>query len=368
MKKSFPALLLPVLLFIAAPAVAQKKNRIFDDFKIMNAPRSNVPMGAIWTDIGPVGDGVSDDKLSVGESFQDFTSTTDQNLKASITGNIQNYLEGTVKAELWSSTEISLESVKIVRVSSTDVLRNNIGNTILYEAIRADQVSFIIDKKKSAELKATLPQTFAGADIISDTEVGSKRHIVAKGVGLYVAYRVVKLERSKSKAHAVKFKSQSSSGSSTVVFSNSFYLKDDNITVTLCPCDVIACANNKLAPYKNQPAVIRDNTKNWLNQCNAANYWTIRVTDRNELVNGKPRETVTLDKLNFDIWNKTYSLSNALTSSGIEIKYLDIEHLYLETLTMQDGYIVMLGASPKVRIVTESISFRNITSSGSNGW
>ncbi|MDP2237104.1 MAG: hypothetical protein Q8J88_11790 [Bacteroidales bacterium] len=363
--------ILLLLFIIISPKLSFAQDDFFRGFKQMEIPRNTIPMGAIWSDAGPLGYGVLESELEVSESFSNLNSDANKSFKEGLNLSVLSFLKiggGYVSS---SNLNIDLKSIKIVRVASTDVLRKNIGNSILYEAIKAEDIIFTIEKSKSAELKADLAQKFKDITIVSETEYGTTKRIETKGVGLYIAYRVVNLQKQNTSTKKVKFKSQGSSSSSGIKFSNTFYFNYDNYIVTLCPCNILSCAMQKVKSNLNNENIIAENQNIWLNQCLNSENWTITIVDKKDISEGQPKETKIFAKMPFDIWNKIIPLSNKVRSDGIEINYLNIEHLFLDVKLLKlngYGYVTFKGNNEKTTIVKEKIKVTTVRPNGGNGW
>lgn len=357
--------------FLLLSKLSFAQDKFFNGFKLMEVPRNKIPMGAIWSDAGPLGNGVADSELEVSESYSDFNSNADKTFKEGLNLNILSYLKVNGGYVSSANLNIDLKSIKIVRVASTDVLRKNIGSSILYEAIKAEKIIFTIDKNKSSELKADLALKFKDISIISETEYGNTKKIEASGVGLYIAYRVVNLQKQNTSTKRVKFKYQSSSSSSGITFSSTFFCNYDNYIITLCPCAILGCAMQNVKNNQNDENIIAENQKVWLNQCLNKENWTITVIDKKDISEGQPKETKIFTKMPFDIWNKIIPLSNKVKSDGIEIHYLNIEHLFLDVKLVNIngyGYVTFKGNNEKVIIVKEKIKISTVKPNGGNGW
>lgn len=365
--------ILLLLFIIISPKLSFAQDDFFRGFKQMEIPRNTIPMGAIWSnsDAGPLGYGVLESELEVSESFSNLNSDANKSFKEGLNLSVLSFLKVGGGYGSSSNLNIDLKSIKIVRVASTDVLRKNIGNSILYEAIKAEDIIFTIEKSKSAELKADLAQKFKDITIVSETEYGTTKRIETKGVGLYIAYRVVNLQKQNTSTKKVKFKSQGSSSSSGIKFSNTFYFNYDNYIVTLCPCNILSCAMQKVKSNLNNEDIIAENQNIWLNQCLNSENWTITVVDKKDISEGQPKETKIFAKMPFDIWNKIIPLSNKVRSDGIEINYLNIEHLFLDVKLLKlngYGYVTFKGNNEKTTIVKEKIKVTTVRPNGGNGW
>jgi len=369
--KTHQARILLFLCIILFPRLSFAQENFFSGFRQMEVPRNTIPMGAIWSDTGPLGYGVLDSELEVSDSYSNFNSDANKSFKEGLSLSILSFLKvggGYVSS---SNLNIELKSIKIVRVVSTDVLRKNIGNSILYEAIKAEDIIFTINKSKSAELKADLTQKFKNISIISETEYENTKKIETKGVGLYIAYRVVNLQKRNTSTKKVKFKSQTSSSTGVIKFSDTYYINYNNYIVTLCPCNILSCAKQKVSSNINNENFIAENQNIWLNQCLNNENWTITVVDKKDISEGQPKETKIFAKMPFDIWNKIIPLSNKVKSDGIEINYLNIEHLFLDVrLVNLSGltYMTFKGNNEKITMVKEKIKVLTFRPKGDNGW
>lgn len=367
------SLVLPILIALTINVYSQNK-KIFDGFKTMVLPRSEIPIGAIWTKSGPMGKGANEDQLLSSNSYSEFNSSKSQNLKTDLELKVKNFMDANIGMDFNNKLDVSIESVTVVQLNDIEILKNNIGNEILYEGIKTENITYTTIKENSAELKANLLKVFKNMTIIAETEIGNTIKITTHGENLFIAYRVVRLEQEKTKEKKVKFVSQSSSGVSGMKFSSTYYCKSDNYSITLCPCEILSCVNIKINENRDNKNMILNNSEKWLNNCLNDNKWEITIIDKNNIANGQPSEKTIRPKLPFDIWNKNFALSYRIKSEGIEIDYLSIEHLYFD-VTLYDPslfgkyvYMPIKGADERVKIIKERILFINVIPKENIGW
>lgn len=345
---------------------AQPGTDPFKGFKIMQVPRTGIPIGAIWSNSGPIGNGVGQQDLSVSDSYAAVNSTTGKNFVINLKVTFLTSLGINAGVSSSNSSSIEMDDFKIVRLNSIEVLKQNIGNEILYEGLLAGKISITTDKSNAADLKLNFTKISKNIELNEETQADNKVKFTANGTNLFLAYRVIALSSQKQSKKKVKLRSQSASGSHSAKLSSTQSANVKNYSITICPCNVIACAAEKRKEYNE---MTNDRAMNILNSCAQTETWMIKALDKNQISNGAPKEILHRDKLPFDIWNKNYALSYKLTSNGFLIDYLNIEHLYIEAIAMNTGgYLVWKGKDDRVSLVSQEIKFENKIPSGVSGW
>ena len=195
-----------LLLFFAFVVQAQGQ-AIFNGFKILNVPRENIPLGAEWiNNVGPNGEAASEDNITINKSVSSYEldKTTKQRFDLSV---LSYFNLGT---DYLSATSISYKNLGIHTVK--DVSKTNIrsGQLILYEAIRADSISFKINRNIDAELKLKLDQRFKDLNVQSGSNF--KDGIVFSGEKMFLAYRVFELGKTKVVSNSAKIKDTNDGG------------------------------------------------------------------------------------------------------------------------------------------------------------
>src|SRR5215216_6021877 len=137
------------LVLCTGPIAAQGSSPL-RDFKVLSTPRQGIPIGAIWQNFGPDGDGLPESQLRVKNSLSAFTS--DRSIQAQANLGIINWLG--LSASVAGRTQITYDSVEVVTVA--DLLRAGLqpGNKVLYEGIRVRSFQVANDLAGAGGLRA----------------------------------------------------------------------------------------------------------------------------------------------------------------------------------------------------------------------
>lgn len=162
-------------------------------FTIMNLPRRDVDIGAVWTEgVGPIRGSTGVPKLQT-RSLDAGEIKTIENVDASIVGNLASRLSVGASGSNEAQRTTQLKGLTIVTVADASTLSSIAGNEYLWEAVRADSFSVVVSQSTKAEARAKI-QGASDADSIEEKSNGTDSvELTANGSKLYVAYRVVKI-------------------------------------------------------------------------------------------------------------------------------------------------------------------------------
>ncbi|MFB9110042.1 hypothetical protein [Flavobacterium gyeonganense] len=362
--------ILLVILLIFSSSVKTIANNMttidpFEGFKIMSLPRENVPIGALWNlSLGPIGTGVGPEFLQNSKSFSSFNQITDKNFSDSINLGLQNYMTLNGRYSANNKSQFKVEDVSIVTLNSTDVLKNSIGQYIVYEAIKISKISVIIEKNKDLEIKASLLKLFKNLDITNETEVKNEKKLEMTGVDLYIAYRIVKVEKAKSYKEKLKFTSEGYSGNGFVKLSSSYSSETDNVVVQMCPCSIQKCMG--MASQNNND----NNYGQLLSKCAVEKGYDFTVIFKNRInvKTGTPEEFKFKVFSGAEIRNINMPLYSISTSEGLEVSYLNLDNIIFAPISGTLIYMLIDRNYRKANIFTTKVKFTNFVPDSAAGW
>ncbi|TCC99160.1 hypothetical protein [Pedobacter hiemivivus] len=358
------------LIGISISLVAQPSNP-FTGFKFMSLPRDYMPIGALWNvEAGPIGDGVGEDKRKNGASFSMLDMVMNTSQKNELELGILNFLKLRGKYAALSDISVNLNKLEIVTLNSVDILKSNVGEQVVYEALKAQEMTITIDKNKSADAQLDLLQIFKKVNIDAENTTGNKAKITAKGMNLYLAYRIIQIENGNQNKEKVSFKKQSYSGHNSVTFSNRYEANTDKYTIQICPCQIISCMLKKA----NEGSTL--DMHQLLRRCGVDIGFdlTIILKDKIDATTGKPQEYKNVIKTptGNTINNYNQSLYYKPTSQGLEVTFLNIERLIYEAIApMGTTYLTRIlpgNSNQKISLITASYKFKNIIPQNVAGW
>lgn len=358
MKKFLFSSIFYLVLTVFSQAIQAQEANWFKRFKLMDIPRSEVPIGAVWTSQGPMGKGAEESSLNRVTSFSQYNSNKNSQFKADLELTLLKFITGKFNLDRSRLMDLKVDSIEIVNVEDLNVLKSQIGKKILFEAIRVKQMTVTFNSRDSLNLDVKLNEFFEDINVSNENKLSKKKEVTAQGGNLYIAYNVVELKREKTKVEKVKFKPQFSSGTSGLRFISRYYFQTDGYTITLCPCDILKCAQNTMAYGETASTTV--------GRCVLQEDWEITVLNSNKFSDGQPAKSIIRTRLPYDIWNKSFPLTYDLTSEGFIVDYLNIEHLYLEPNLLnfnseKPTITFLIGDDERVKIVKEKVIFKNVS-------
>ncbi len=335
----------------------------------MNLPRSSVPVGALWNlATGPIGPGAETHQLTNSTSVSYLQLGADQQAKASMELGILNFLNAGGNGQLFTDARLSLENLSIVTLNSIDILKMNVGQHVLYEALKADNFKITIDKSKLADAKLSLTNLFKNkVNFGAETTIDNKTTIDIGGTDLFLAYRVIKIEKAKKKSQKLKFKSQSHGGTGSFTISSRYEAITPKVTVQICPCNIIGCMID-------EGVVDKTRYQPLLGGCarNKGYDMTVILNDDIDMTTGKPKEFYFKVKSGSDIRNVNQSLYTRPTSEGLEAAYVSFEKIIFEVIArMEKTYLIYMltrKGDQKASLIVTSFEFKNIAPNTIAGW
>ncbi|MGN7723459.1 hypothetical protein [Chitinophaga sp. 22620] len=346
-------------------------SNLFEGFKFMNLPRDHVPVGALWNvEAGAIGDGAPQNQIKTSTSVYrlDLYLTKSQSAKLEL--GILQFLQAGGKYEALSTASVVLNKMEIVTLNSLDILKNFTGQQILYEAIKAEEITIVVEKEKTIQAKAELRKIFETVDLGSQAANGNKVEFKATGMNLYLAYRVIQVEKGTQAQKKLHFESQSYSSGIGLTISSRYEANTNQLAVQICPCQIIGCMLEK-----EKTSNLADKNQ-LLDRCAAEVGFdlTVIMKDKINMETGKPKEYIFKIKSSTgnSIHNYNQPLYNIPTSQGLEVAYLNVEKLIFEVLARTEKtYLIRMlhrKSDQKVNLITYSFKFRNIAPKDVAGW
>ena len=167
-------------------------------YKSMSNPRSSVPVGAVWIqNSGPNGDSAESDNLQVDKGISSLSYTANSN--PSLVLGLAEYFG--LSANQTQDLVVTLKNIETTRVR--DVFRLNVspGQNILYEALKAESISFTIKSVAGANLGSNFEAR--GVPVTAKISGGNSTTVTIDGSGLYLAYRVMKFQHLDRTNHTI---------------------------------------------------------------------------------------------------------------------------------------------------------------------
>lgn len=171
--------------------------KMLEGFTVMKLPRAEINIGAEWNNgIGTNGNGVPSDNLIISQSISSYD--LDKSFKQNLELSIFNFLD--LGAGYSNSIKISFNKLNIYSVKDFSKANVRSGQSILYEGIKADSIYIKINTDIANELKADITKKLKTVNI--NTNGDFNKGVTISGSGLFLAYRVFNLGKTKVKKYS----------------------------------------------------------------------------------------------------------------------------------------------------------------------
>lgn len=201
---------IPLALIVAAPTSAAPRfipspKQAFQEFVALNAPRPEVPVGALWIDrYGPTGLGAAPDNLETVRSLNGMV--IDNNLQLSVTAGLFDLFN--IEPRLRKHYSARFTDLSIVRVKDVTKLPGPPGEPRIIEAIKAGSV--IITSDGEAGLNARIGFDLSRSD--GSTSSARTHNNSIEGRDLFVAVRVATLKVVRSPPREIRLRENQAGG------------------------------------------------------------------------------------------------------------------------------------------------------------
>lgn len=252
---------------------------IFDGFKLLSTPRSDIQLGSVWIpNFGPIDSGVTTDKILKSQSLSSLEFEKDQSFTAGVIITISKFLDFDPSINRSKSNKVVLNNVEVVRIENLMDLHLSPQQNYVWEGIKLNDFEIKDSTANLLKIKAKFLEKVKTKDLDITASLKGKgdNKLIIKGAGLFVAYRIL------------SFQSNSITNSDTIdtryssydLFKYGSLGNNYRIKFSILTREVI-----------NQ-AIIEMNTipDLWQNKIcgKCGNYMTIESLD--ELIDGKPKE------------------------------------------------------------------------------
>jgi hypothetical protein len=363
--------ILPILILTSISLSAQINitNSTISGYKVMSLPRKSLPVGAIWNKVtGPNSAGAPAEHLLENDSFESVSMISQLNQSGNVELGILNFLQSGGYFKSLTSQSMEVTALKIVTLNSPEVLKSNVGNTIIYEALKVDEIKITVKKNNTANAKAELSKLFKDLNVSGQADRGNETEITAKGLNLFIAYRLVLIDKAKSSEKKLKFKhEQNPQVDKTLVFGSNYDASTPDFKVGICPCSIIQCVAGSQG-LNNDTALRQAFT-----QCGYRSGWDFSVTLKKRISpkTGTPETYNFKVKSGLLIKDQNLPLYYISTSDGLETAYLSVEQLSFTPMFVMGKPLAALStkssdAISSIKITT--FTFKEVKDQNVRGW
>jgi hypothetical protein len=170
-----------------APRLSSRS--IVGGYKLMDAPTSDLPIGAEWRQgIGPSGSSTGPDNIVVRRSFS--TLSLSRSARRGLEIKLAEYigLEPNTEAKL----SATISEVTIASVRDGTLLPLAVGDMYLADAMKASRITIETGSQVAARLASDLGAR--GVRVTTEGHTDGVDTLTLDGADLYFAYRVMRLE------------------------------------------------------------------------------------------------------------------------------------------------------------------------------
>jgi len=275
---------------------------ILDGFKLLKLPRNTIPLGAEWINgIGVNGDGVSEANIIVNKSLTSLQ--IDKEFKQGLDLSILNYFN--LDASYLNNTTIYYNNLTIYTVKDISKIDISTGQLVVYECIRADSITFKVNKTIDGKLNLKLDEKVKDLKITGKTNYNNG--VKFSGEKLFLAYRVFELGKTKVVSKTAKIKDTQDGGGLREVNLLQYQIKfnDHNL---------YTCINPSKIPI--DPSIFAI--------CSEKVPIEVIIYDfNNTVISGKPfTDKTSINNNTYKSWYFTKRKNNILVTDFIEIRYI----------------------------------------------
>lgn len=170
----------------AAPDYIPDPRQQFDGFSAINAPRPDVPVGALWIDgYGPTGSAAEPDNLETVRSLNGITISS--KLQLSLTAGLLDLLG--IDPHLRNQYSARFTDLTIIRVKDIGQLEGPAGEPRIVEALKAGSITVSTDSDIGLGADEIRRSLYSNA-VPLRTDAGRTRGFSIDGRDLFIAIRV----------------------------------------------------------------------------------------------------------------------------------------------------------------------------------
>jgi hypothetical protein len=185
----------------AAPDFVPKPSQAFEGFHAINAPRTDVPVGALWIeDFGPTGEPAAADNLETIRSLSGLS--IDRNLQLNLSASVLSLIG--VDPRLRDHYTARFTDLSIVRVKDTSRLSGPKGEPRIVEALKAG--SAVVSTDGELSLNARTQYGWLITEVTGDGSAGRTRSKAIEGRDIFVAIRVAATQSSLGRPRTVRMR------------------------------------------------------------------------------------------------------------------------------------------------------------------
>lgn len=168
----------------SSPSFIPSPRQAFEGYVAINAPRPDVPVGALWIDgYGPTGNAASADNLETVRSLNGVT--IDKGLQLALTAGLFSMFG--IEPRLRDSYTARFTDLTIVRIKDVSRLAGPKGEPRIIEALKAASITISTDGEIGLSARTTGWQQ---RDIEGVSSNGRSRNYAIEGRNLFIAMRI----------------------------------------------------------------------------------------------------------------------------------------------------------------------------------
>ena len=193
----------PFFLLLSIDALSQNIGSL-DDYKVAQFPTNQAIVGAKWSSLGATTIGLPDSQKIYSTSLDNYTFSKENVQKFKIS------LISVLGLGVINSTDLTVHLSGIEFETVKDLYRIPMveGEMVVYSAMKAKSIDLVYSKDLHGKIVAAIPTSYDMVEV--DIEAGTKKKLTLKGGNLYIAHKIIKIDKittdTKSKKITKEFK------------------------------------------------------------------------------------------------------------------------------------------------------------------
>ncbi|PJJ67336.1 hypothetical protein [Chryseobacterium geocarposphaerae] len=188
-------------IFISQLHFSQQLKNILEGYTISKIPTNHSIVGAKWvTNLGATTDGLPENQLIISQSLNNLALDTEN------TGSLSLGLLSSLGLGGYSSNDLKVVFNKLEVYTVKDLYKLPLveGEKMVFSSLNAAAFDLIFNDNISASIMAKLPKNTL--EIEGEVDYGNKKRISVNGTNLFVAHKIVTIDKIKTKTKTKSFR------------------------------------------------------------------------------------------------------------------------------------------------------------------
>lgn len=197
----FKILLISICLLFPFKVFNQTLEGYLDGYSLMKLPSDRPIVGSTWADkIGPTTNGFPEDDLIISQSLNQIAIGKENSAKLKLILLDRLSLSGYGESQI----DVVFNNLEIWSIPDLYKIPLTKGQKIIFSALKSESFDIIFSKDLSSSIKGKLKAR--NIEITGEAEIAGKNLISLQGVDLFVAIKVIQIEKVTQKNKSVSLK------------------------------------------------------------------------------------------------------------------------------------------------------------------